>query len=117
MHIPAGVDNGSKLRVSGEGEAGIQGGASGDLYVIVKLRPHSIFKRDGLNLICEVPVPFATAVGGGVIDVPTLTGKVRMKVPEGTQSGAMLRIKGRGFPRAAAKAISWSGCRLKLRSR
>ena len=98
VHIPAGVGNGSKLKVAGEGEAGVQGGAPGDLYVIVKLRPHSVFTRDGLNVICEVPVPFATAVGGGVIDVPTLTGKVRMKVPEGTQSGAMLRIKGRGFP-------------------
>ena len=86
------------MKVAGEGEAGVQGGAPGDLYVIVKLRPHSVFTRDGLNVICEVPVPFATAVGGGVIDVPTLTGKVRMKVPEGTQSGAMLRIKGRGFP-------------------
>lgn len=98
VHIPAGVDNGSKLRIPKEGEAGVQGGAPGDLYVIVRLLPHPVFKRDGLNLICELPVPFATAVGGGIIDVPTMTGKVRMKVPEGTQSGATLRIKGRGFP-------------------
>ena len=98
VHIPAGVDNGSKLRIPKEGEAGVQGGPPGDLYVIIKLRPHPVFKRDGLNLICERPIPFATAVGGGIIDVPTMTGKVRMKVPEGTQSGAVLRIKGRGFP-------------------
>ncbi len=98
VHIPAGVDNGSKLRIPKEGEAGVQGGAPGDLYVVVKLKPHPVFKRDGQNIICELPIPFATAVEGGIIDVPTMTGKVRMKVPEGTQSGAALRIKGRGFP-------------------
>ena len=99
VRIPAGVDNGSKLRIAHEGEAGTNGGAQGDLYVIIQLRPHPVFKRDGLNLICELPVTLATAVSGGVVTVPTMAGtKVRMKVPEGTQSGATLRIKGKGFP-------------------
>lgn len=99
VRIPAGVDNGSKLRIAHEGEAGLNGGAQGDLYVVIQLRPHPVFKRDGLNLICELPVTLATAVSGGIVTVPTMAGtKVRMKVPEGTQSGATLRIKGKGFP-------------------
>ena len=99
VRIPAGVDNGSKLRIAHEGEAGTNGGAQGDLYVIIQLRAHPVFKRDGLNLICELPITLATAVSGGVVTVPTMAGtKVRMKVPEGTQSGATLRIKGKGFP-------------------
>ena len=99
VRIPAGVDNGSKLRIAHEGEAGTNGGAQGDLFVIIQLRAHPVFKRDGLNLICELPITLATAVSGGVVTVPTMAGtKVRMKVPEGTQSGATLRIKGKGFP-------------------
>jgi len=99
VRIPAGVGDGSKLRVAHEGEAGTNGGPQGDLYVVIQLREHPVFKRDGQNLICELPISLATAVSGGVVSVPTMAGtKVRMKVPECTQSGATLRIKGKGFP-------------------
>ena len=98
LHIPPGVETGSRLRVTKEGECGANGGAPGDLYVIVHVRPHEVFQRDGADIICEVPVDFVTAAMGGVIDVPTISGKTKMKIPEGTQSGALLRIKGKGSP-------------------
>ncbi len=98
IHIPPGVETGSRLRVAKEGECGANGGAPGDLYVIVHVRPHEVFQRDGADIICEVPVDFATAAMGGVIEVPTITGKTKMKIPEGAQSGALLRIKGKGAP-------------------
>ncbi len=98
VRIPAGVDTGSKLRVAGEGAPGMNGGPNGDLFVYVKMRPHPVFTREGLNLLCDIPIPLATALSGGVIDVPTMSGKVRMKVPEGTKNGMVLRIKGKGFP-------------------
>lgn len=98
IHIPAGVDTGSRLRVAREGEAGMSGGASGDLYVVIQVRPHEVFKRDGNDIICDVPIDFGTAALGGVADIPTISGKTKMKIPEGTQNGTMLRIKGKGIP-------------------
>lgn len=98
VHIPPGVDTGSRLRVSGEGEAGFRGGPHGDLYVVIHVKPHEIFQREGNDLICEVPIDFPTAAMGGVIEVPTVTGKAKMKIPVGTQNGTILRLRGKGVP-------------------
>ena len=98
IHIPPGVDTGSRLRVSGEGEGGLRGGASGDLYVYIHQRPHDFFQRDGQDLLCEVPIDFPTAALSGIVEVPTITGTQKMKVPEGTQNGTILRLRGKGVP-------------------
>ena len=98
VHVPAGVDDGARLRVGGEGEAGVAGGESGDLYVVLLVREHPLFQRDGTNLQIEVPIPFTQAALGAEIEVPTLDGKVQLQVPEGTQSGRLLRLKGKGLP-------------------
>ena len=98
VKIPAGVDNGSRLRVSGEGEAGAKGGPSGDLYVYLYMKPHKFFERDGTTVLCEVPINIVQATLGADIKVPTLDGQVTMKVPEGTQPGKILRLKGKGIP-------------------
>ena len=98
VKIPAGVDNGSRLRVSGEGEAGAKGGPSGDLYVYLYVKPHKFFERDGTTVLCEVPINIVQATLGADIKVPTLDGQVTMKVPEGTQPGKVMRIKGKGIP-------------------
>ena len=98
VKIPAGVDNGSRLRVSGEGEAGAKGGPSGDLYVYLFVKPHKFFERDGTTVLCEVPINIVQATLGADIKVPTLDGQVTMKVPEGTQPGKVLRLKGKGIP-------------------
>ena len=98
VKIPAGVDNGSRLRVSGEGEAGAKGGPSGDLYVYLYVKPHKFFERDGTTVLCEVPINIVQATLGADIKVPTLDGQVTMKVPEGTQPGKILRLKGKGIP-------------------
>jgi molecular chaperone DnaJ len=96
VKIPAGVDTGDRIRLSGEGESGRNGGPPGDLYVEVHVRDHDIFDREGADLLCEVPVSFATAVLGGSIDVPTLDGHVALKVPTETQSGTQFRLRGKG---------------------
>ena len=96
LRIPAGVDTGSRLRSAGNGEAGRRGGPAGDLYVVLHVRPHEIFQRDGDDLLCEVPVNFVQAALGADIEVPTLEGKTSIKVPPGTQPGAMFRLKGKG---------------------
>ena len=98
VKIPAGVDNGSRLRVTGEGEAGAKGGPSGDLYVYLYVKPHKFFERDGTTVLCEVPINIVQATLGADIKVPTLDGQVTMKVPEGTQPGKVLRLKGKGIP-------------------
>ena len=98
VKIPAGVDNGSRLRVSGEGEAGAKGGPSGDLYVYLYVKPHKFFERDGTTVLCEVPINIVQATLGADIKGPTLDGQVTMKVPEGTQPGKVLRLKGKGIP-------------------
>lgn len=97
VKIPPGVDTGSRLKLRGEGESGISGGPAGDLYVVVQVEPHPLFIRDGLDIICEVPISFVQAALGAEIDVPTLEGKVKMKIPPGTQSGRVLRLKGKGI--------------------
>ena len=98
IHIPPGVDEGSKLRVSGQGGPGVGGGPAGNLYVIIALKPHAVFERNGQDLICELPVPLETALQGGIVDVPTISGRTRMKIAPGTQNGTMLRLRGKGVP-------------------
>jgi molecular chaperone DnaJ len=98
LRIPAGVDTGSKLRSAGNGEAGVMGGPSGDLYVVVHLREHEIFERHGDDLSCDIPIKFTLASIGGTIDVPTLNGKASLKIPSGTQSGTTFRLRGHGMP-------------------
>ena len=98
IHIPPGGDTGTRLRVVGEGEGGLRGGQNGDLYVVMHVRPHEIFQRDGSDLMCELPIDYPTAVLGGVVPVPTITGKANIKIPPGTQNGAILRMKNKGMP-------------------
>lgn len=98
VRVPAGVEDGMRLRVAGEGEAGIGGGPAGDLYVVIHVRPHSLFSRDGSDLECEVPISFVQAALGTEIQVPTLEGKVDMRIPEGTQPGKVMRLRGKGLP-------------------
>ena len=98
IHIPAGVDTGSQLRVSGKGGAGLRGGSAGDLYVVIRVRASKVFIREDNDLLCEVPVPFAVAAAGGEVDVPTISGKTKIRVPAGTQSDTVLRLKGKGAP-------------------
>jgi molecular chaperone DnaJ len=98
VKIPAGVDTGNRIRLSGEGEAGLRGGPHGDLYVQIHIKEHSIFERDGNDLYCEVPIDFATSALGGSIEVPTLQGKLKIKVPAGTQSSKLFRLRGKGMP-------------------
>jgi molecular chaperone DnaJ len=97
VKIPAGIDDGMRIRISGNGEPGVNGGPAGDLYVEVRIKEHSVFKREGDDLHCEVPIQFTTAALGGKIDVPTLGGKVEMDIPDGTQSGKVFRLRGKGI--------------------
>lgn len=97
LRIPAGVDTGSRLRSSGNGEAGVRGGPSGDLYVVLHVKAHEIFQREGDDLLCEIPVSFVQASLGADIEVPTLSGKTEIKIPAGTQPGTMFRLKGKGI--------------------
>jgi molecular chaperone DnaJ len=96
VKVPAGVDDGDRIRLSGEGEAGRNGGPPGDLYVEIRITPHKIFERSGADLSCEVPVSFATATLGGEVQLPTLDGNVSLKIPDGTQSGKVFRLRGKG---------------------
>lgn len=98
VRIPAGVKDGARVRAAGEGETGANGGSAGDLYLRVKLRPHAVFERDGGDLRTKVAVPVTTAVLGGEANVPTMTGSVRLKIPETTQNGQVFRLKGHGMP-------------------
>ncbi|EEF58856.1 molecular chaperone DnaJ [Pedosphaera parvula] len=97
LKIPPGVDTGSRLRSSGNGEAGLRGGTPGDLYVVLHVKPHEIFQREGDDLICDVPISFVQAALGSEIEVPTLAGKTHIKVPAGTQPGTTFRLKGKGM--------------------
>ncbi|MHC5655152.1 molecular chaperone DnaJ [Stappia sp.] len=99
VNIPAGIEDGTRIRLGGEGEAGLRGGPSGDLYIFLSLRPHAFFQRDGADLYCRVPVSMVTAALGGQFEVPTLGGEMtRVKVPEGTQTGKQFRLRGKGMP-------------------
>jgi molecular chaperone DnaJ len=97
VKIPAGVDEGDRIRLSGEGEAGMNGGPPGDLYVVIHLKPHPVFNRDHNDLHCEMPISFTTAAVGGDIEIPTLDGYAKVKVPTGTQTGQMFRLRGKGI--------------------
>ena len=103
LKIPAGIADGSRLRSSGNGEAGIRGGAPGDLYVVIHIREHPVFQREDDNLYCEVPVSFSLAALGGEIPVPTLEGKANLKVPAGTQSGQVFKLRGKGVANVNAR--------------
>ena len=105
VKVPPGVDNGDRIRLGAEGEAGRNGGPPGDLYVDILVRPHEIFDRDGPNLSCEIPITFATAALGGSVDVPTLEGQVALKVPAETQSGKVFRLRGKGVKSIRAAAV------------
>lgn len=96
IRVPAGVDDGTRLRSSGNGDAGVRGGAAGDLYVFLHVREHDIFERDGNDLLCEVPLPFSVAALGGELKVPTLDGHSSIKIPAGTQGGTVFRLRDRG---------------------
>ena len=98
VNIPAGVDNGTRVRLTGQGEPGDRGGPAGDLYVTVIVREHPLFQREDYDVFCEVPISFTQAALGAKIDVPTLDGKVKMTIPEGSQSGKVFRLKGKGVP-------------------
>ena len=96
--IPAGVDTGTRLRSVGDGEAGELGGNYGDLYLVIHVRPHELFERDGDNLYCTIPIKFTLAALGGTLEVPTLTGRAELKIPAGTQNGTTFRLRGMGMP-------------------
>lgn len=98
LKIPAGIDDGSRLRSSGNGEAGVRGASSGDLYVVIHIREHKVFTRDGDDLFCEMPISFVTAALGGEINVPTLDGRASVKIPAGTQNGTVFKLRGKGMP-------------------
>jgi molecular chaperone DnaJ len=97
VKIPAGIDEGDRIRLSNEGEAGQNGGPSGDLYIQVHIKQHSVFAREGNDLLCEMPISFATAALGGEIEIPTLDGAAKIKIPEETQSGKVFRLRGKGI--------------------
>ena len=99
VNIPAGVETGTRIRLAGEGEAGMRGGPAGDLYIFIEVREHPLFQRDGVNLYCRVPVAMTTAALGGEVEVPTIDGgRSRVKVPAGSQTGKQMRLRGKGMP-------------------
>jgi molecular chaperone DnaJ len=105
VKVPPGVDSGDRIRLSGEGEAGRNGGPPGDLYVEIRVRPHKLFERSGADLSCEVPVSIATAALGGEVELPTLDGHVSLKIPAGTQSGKVFRLRGKGVSTVRERQI------------
>jgi molecular chaperone DnaJ len=99
IDIPAGIEDGTRIRLAGEGEAGLRGGPAGDLYIFLSIRPHEFFQRDGADIFCKVPLSFTTAALGGQFEVPTIEGgRTKVKVPEGTPAGTQFRLKGKGMP-------------------
>ncbi|HUS04219.1 MAG TPA: molecular chaperone DnaJ [Dehalococcoidia bacterium] len=103
IDIPAGVDDGYQMQLRGEGDAGLYGGAPGDLYIDLLVRPHPLFHRDGIDILCELPINFAQAALGDEIEVPSLDGKTSLRIPPGTQNGKTLRLKGKGVPQLNGK--------------
>ena len=114
VKVPAGVDNGDRIRLAREGEAGRNGGPPGDLYVDISVTSHPIFTREGQNLSCEVPVSFASAVLGGTVDVPTLDGNVVLKIPAETQSGSLFRLRGKGVRSVRDSGVGDLFCRVQV---
>lgn len=105
LKIPAGIDDGQQLRVAGQGEPGVNGGPAGDLYVVFHIRSHEYFERDGDDVYCEMPLTFVQAALGDEIEVPTLHGKVKLKIPAGTQTGTKFRLRGKGVPNVRGRGI------------
>jgi len=114
VKVPQGVDSGDRIRLGGEGEAGAHGGPAGDLYVQVQVRDHAIFSRDGANLYCEVPISFPVACLGGELEVPTLSGKVKLKIPAETQTGKLFRLRGKGVKPVRGGAVGDLMCRVQI---
>ncbi len=114
VKIPAGVDQGDRVRLSGEGEAGLHGGGAGDLYVQVNLKQHAIFERRENDLYCHVPISFVTAALGGELDVPTLNGKVKLKIPAETQSGKVFRMRGKGIKSVRGYGVGDLLCKVQV---
>lgn len=112
VKVPSGVDTGDRIRLAGEGEAGEHGGPPGDLYVQVTVQPHEIFSREDSHLFCEVPISFTTAALGGELEVPTLDGKVLLKIPAGTQTGRMFRMRGKGVKPVRGGPVGDLMCRV-----
>lgn len=105
LKVPAGIDQGQRLKLSGEGDSGSNGGPNGDLYVVINIRPHEIFERDEFDVHCTVPISFSKAALGAEMEVPTLSGKVALKIPAGTQSGVKMRLKGKGIQRLGGYGV------------
>lgn len=114
VKVPPGVDTGDRIRLAGEGEAGVQGGPSGDLYVQVSVKDHPIFVRDGRNLYCDVPISFVDAALGGELEVPTLDGRVKLKIPAETQTGKLFRLRGKGVAPVRGGAAGDLMCRVNV---
>lgn len=114
VKVPAGVDSGDRIRLTGEGEAGEHGGPPGDLYVHMSVKPHAIFERDGNDLYCEVPINITTAALGGELEVPTLDGRIKLKIPAETQSGKMFRLRGKGVRSVRSGATGDLMCKVQL---
>jgi molecular chaperone DnaJ len=112
LRIPPGVDTGARIRSTGQGESGTQGGTSGDLYVVIHVREHEIFEREGDDLICEVPISFIKAALGSEIEVPTLSGKATIRIPAGTQPGSVFRLRGKGVKNV--KGFGWGDLHVRL---
>jgi molecular chaperone DnaJ len=112
VRIPAGVDSGDRIRLAGEGEAGLNGGPAGDLYVQIEVREHPIFTRDGKHLYCEVPIDFVDAALGGELEVPTLEGRVKLKIPAETQTGKLFRMRGKGVTPVRGGGVGDLLCRV-----
>ena len=112
--IPAGVDQDDRIRLTGEGEVGVNGGPPGDLYVVVNLKPHQVFQRDGADLHCEMPISFATAALGGEIEIPTLDGHAKVKIPVETQTGQVFRLKNKGIRPVRGSVVGDLYCHVSL---
>lgn len=112
--IPPGVDHGMQLRIAGQGEPGINGGPPGDLYIVLRVKPHDFFERDGQDIYCEMPITFVQAALGDEIEVPTLTGRVKLKIPAGTQTGTFFRIRGKGVPAVRGMSAGDQRVRVKI---
>jgi molecular chaperone DnaJ len=114
VKIPPGVDTGDRIRLAGEGESGPEGGPAGDLYVQIAVRDHKIFERDGKHLYCEVPISFTDAALGGELEVPTLDGRVKLKIPPETQSGKLFRLRGKGVKPVRGDSVGDLLCRVEI---
>ncbi|MBT9540211.1 molecular chaperone DnaJ [Thiobacillus sp.] len=114
VKIPAGVDNGDRIRLGGEGEAGVNGGPAGDLYVVIQLKEHAVFKRDGDDLHCEMPISFATAALGGEVEIPTLDSHAKIKIPPETQTGKVFRLRGKGIKGVRSQAPGDLMCHMQV---